>query len=97
MTEMPTAEFFEPHIGKSCRLGEAPVTLNLVQVERYEHLKPAGSARTPFLVLLSGPKQPVVPEGFHRVAIEDGPSLELYVIPILTPGRDHQHYQIVFN
>jgi hypothetical protein len=39
----------------------------------------------------------VLPEGFYAVAIDEGPVLTLYVIPILTTFHDHQDYQIVFN
>jgi hypothetical protein len=33
----------------------------------------------------------------HRIGIEDGSVLTLYIIPILTAAGDHQDYQIGFN
>jgi len=38
-----------------------------------------------------------VSEGLYRMAIDDGPDLSLYLIPIFTAASDHQDYQIVFN
>jgi hypothetical protein len=97
MANILTAEYFEPHIGKSCRLGDGAVPLDLVQIERFEHQRANGAARTPFFLILRGPAGNVLPEGFYSVEIGDGPALELYVIPTMTPVRDHQNYQIVFN
>jgi hypothetical protein len=33
----------------------------------------------------------------RELHIEDGPSFKLYIIPVLTPQRDRQNYQSVFN
>jgi hypothetical protein len=38
-----------------------------------------------------------LPEGLYPVEFADGPTFVLYVIPILTPARNHQEYQVVFN
>jgi hypothetical protein len=38
-----------------------------------------------------------LPEGLYAVEFVDGPTLALYVIPILTAARDYQEYQVVFN
>jgi hypothetical protein len=39
----------------------------------------------------------VLPEGLYTVAVENGPSVELYIIPVYTSERSHQDYQVVFN
>jgi hypothetical protein len=54
-------------------------------------------ARKPFSLIFHGPCQPVLPEGLYPVEFADGPTLLLYVIPILTAARDRQEYQVVFN
>ena len=33
----------------------------------------------------------------YAITFEDGAGFDLYLIPIHTPSRDHQDYQIVFN
>ena len=58
----------------------------------------AGAApRAAFSLLLRGAPAPIAPEGMHRLTFEDGASFDLYLIPIHTPSRDHQDYQVVFN
>ncbi len=54
-------------------------------------------ARTAFTLLLRGEGQPVVPEGMVVLNLADGARFELYMIPIHTPLREFQDYQIVFN
>ena len=53
--------------------------------------------RQPFIVIFRGPPGDVLPEGMRELHIEDGPSFKLYIIPVLTPQRDRQNYQSVFN
>jgi hypothetical protein len=54
-------------------------------------------ARKPFSLIFRGPRRSVLPEGLYPVAIADGPTLTLYIIPIFTAAGDHQEYQVVFN
>ena len=49
------------------------------------------------LLAARGAATPIAPEGMHRITLEGGASFDLYLIPIHTPSRDHQDYQIVFN
>ena len=55
------------------------------------------ATQAPFSLLLRGAPTPIVPEGMHRLTFADGASFELYLIPIHTPARGQQDYQIVFN
>ena len=87
MTGIPTADIFKPHVGKAISLADGPA-LTLVAVNEFERS---------FALLLRGAPTPVVPEGMHRIALEGGTQFELYLIPVHTPSRDHQDYQIVFN
>jgi hypothetical protein len=91
------AEDFAPYLGKMFRPAGSDLELTLAILDRGECAGWEAVARKPFALILRGPSAPILPEGFHRMAIESGPSLVLYVIPILTAGRDHQEYQIVFN
>ena len=92
MADRVSAETFAPYIGKAISLGDGP-TLALVAVDRHKSSAPGGA----FTLLLRGAPTPIAPEGMHRITLEDGASFELYLIPIHTPSRDHQDYQIVFN
>jgi hypothetical protein len=94
MTDAPGAEIFMAHVGEEASLADGQ-KLMLVAVEK-RHA--AGAApRAAFSLHLRGAPAPIAPEGMHRLAFEDGASFDLYLIPIHTPSRDHQDYQIVFN
>jgi hypothetical protein len=93
MTDAPTAATFTPHIGKTVSLPDGH-ELTLEAVDQRD--APAGM-RAPFSLLLRGPAAPIVPEGMHRFVFDGGASFELYLIPVHTPSRDRQDYQIVFN
>jgi hypothetical protein len=92
MTDAASAETFAPHIGRAVSLGDGP-TLTLVAVDRHKSPMPGVG----FTLLLRGAPAPIAPEGMHRITLEGGASFDLYLIPIHTPSRDHQDYQIVFN
>lgn len=94
MTDTPTAESFTPHIGQTVALPGGH-TLTLVSVDRRSPSE--ASTQAPFSLLLRGAPTPIVPEGMHRLTFADGASFELYLIPIHTPARGQQDYQIVFN
>jgi Domain of unknown function (DUF6916) len=92
-----TADDFVCHLGrKVCLCGGGP-DLVLDRIDRREFPGWEGVARKPFSLIIRGPRRPVLPEGFYPIEIADGPTLTLYVIPILTAARDHQEYQVVFN
>ena len=93
MTDTPTAATFTPYVGLTVSLPNGQqLTLEAID----QHDAPAGM-RAPFSLLLRGPATPVVPEGMHRLVFDGGASFELYLIPVHTPSRDRQDYQIVFN
>ncbi len=94
MIDAPGAETFMAHVGKAVSLPDGQ-KLTLVAVE---NRNTAGAApRAAFSLLLRGAHAPIVPEGMHRLIFDDGASFDLYLIPIHTPSRDHQDYQVVFN
>jgi hypothetical protein len=95
MTEVVSAEMFTPHIGKAVLLPGGQ-RLTLVSIDR-RAVRAPNPPRAPFSLILRGAPAPVLPEGLHRLTLEDGASFDLYLIPIHTPSRDHQDYQIVFN
>ena len=93
MTDEANAETFALYIGKAISLSDGP-TLTLAAVDRHKSSTPGGG----FTLLLRGAPAPIAPEGgTARITFEGGASFDLYLIPIHTPSRDHQDYQIVFN
>jgi hypothetical protein len=92
-----TAEDFDRYLGKGFRPTGSDLELVLVTLDRRERAGWEAMARQPFALILRGPREPILLEGVHRLAIDGGPALELYVIPIFTAARAHQDYQIVFN
>ena len=92
-----TAEHFAPYIGKGFRVIGSEFELELASLDQREHAGWEGLPRKPFALILRGPRHPILPEGPHRLAIDGGPTLVLYVIPVFTAAQDHQDYQIVFN
>lgn len=92
-----TADDFIPYLGRKFRPAETELDLTFVTIDRREFPGWGAAARQPFSLILRGPRRPVVAEGLYRMAIDDGPDLSLYLIPIFTAAPDHQDYQIVFN
>lgn len=92
-----TADDFIPYVGRKFRPAKTGLDLNFVTIDRREFPGWRAAARQPFSLILRGPPRPVVAEGLYRMAIEDGPDLPLYLIPIFTAAHNHQDYQIVFN
>ena len=92
-----TAETFDVFVGKAFRPAGANLSLTLATIDRREFPGWDAAARKPFSLILRGPRSQVLPEGFYAVAIDEGPVLTLYMIPILTTSHDHQDYQIIFN
>jgi hypothetical protein len=94
-----TFDKFAPHVGKRVRFQGTDIVLEIDRVEQGEELALA-TMRTPFSVIFRGPRDPnaMLREGLYDCQVEnDGPTWNLYVIPIHTPQRDRQEYQAVFN
>jgi uncharacterized protein DUF6916 len=95
--DLLTADDFTAYLEAVFQPAGTDLGLRLIRINQHEFPGWQGASRRPFSLILRGPPAPVLPEGLHRMAIADGPILPLYVIPILTAGRNHQDYQIVFN
>jgi hypothetical protein len=92
-----TAEDFKPYVGKKFIPRGQPRVLRLDAIDTRRFPGWETLPREPFILLLGGPPGDVLPEGQYEVAIEDGPSLGLYIAPVHTVARDRQNYQVVFN
>lgn len=91
------ADDFAPYLGRAFRAEGGGPELVLTALDRAAYRGWERAARPPFSLILRGPADPVLQEGLHRLTIEDGPTLTLYVIPIVNAARGHQDYQVVFN
>ncbi len=97
MTDRPTAETFAPHVGKAFRPVGRSHVLTLVSVDTARSAGSASATSVPFALLLRGPRDAVLPEGYYSFAVDGGYDADLYIAPVHTPSRDHQDYQVVFN
>jgi hypothetical protein len=98
MDDTLTLDHFKPHVGKLVHLAGTRQALVLDRVEGDGKI-PQGWPRAPFLVIFRGPpgRDVLVPEGSYDCEIENGPKLNLYLMPIYTPSRERQEYQSAFN
>jgi hypothetical protein len=96
MSDAINAETFTGRVGRTASLSNGQA-LTLVAVDLHRSPRPDAAPGTSFNLLLRGPAAPIVSEGLYQLAFDDGASFELYLIPIHTPSRDHQDYQVVFN
>jgi hypothetical protein len=97
MSRVLTAEDFVAHVGKTFSPKGQPRVLTLASVKTADWPGWDGMPRKPFTLILNGPPGDVLPEGEYDVAVDGGPEFTLYIIPVATPARDRQDYQIVFN
>ncbi|HEX8168845.1 MAG TPA: hypothetical protein VF601_24040 [Beijerinckiaceae bacterium] len=99
MAEQLTPEHFLPHVDKVFRVegGVHAFTLARIEQRRLEDFETEMVLREPFNLIFRGPPGDVLPEGLYRLAVEGGPSFELYVMPVHTPMCDRQNYQASFN
>ena len=92
-----SAEDFVRYLGRRVRPDGPGPEMLLDRIDRREFPGWEQVARKPFSLIFRGPRRPVLPEGLYPIAIADGPTLALYIIPIFTAAGDHQEYQVVFN
>jgi hypothetical protein len=97
--ELLSRAVFDPHVKKVFRVkgGHHALTLSRVEARKREDWEAGLGLREPFNLIFRAPKGDVLQEGMYTLEVEDGPSFELYVIPIHTPYPDRQDYQSPFN
>lgn len=97
MPDEITPETFVDHVNKTFRVICVEGTLDVELTEVMVHEDPGiEGLRQPFTLIFRGPKDRVLSEGLYKVENDDAGSVDLYVIPIMSPG-DYQDYQVVFN
>lgn len=97
MLRLLTSEDFAPHVGKAFRPAGQHHALRLVSIDTRRYPGTQSLPRQPFILILEGPPVDVLPEGSYDVAVDGGPELSLYIVPIHTTARDRQQYQVVFG
>lgn len=97
MDALPTHRDFAAHTGKGFIFDSYSERLVLASVTPHPRSAGPDAAHTPFTLLFHGPAGTVLPEGYHRATIQDGPAVAFYIMPIHTTARDRQDYQAVFN
>jgi len=98
MAELLQVADFKPHVGKIFRFRGTRFAFPLDRILSDRKRLPKGLKRRPFTLIFSGPKEREhLPEGLYESEVENGPTFEIYVIPIHTPHPGRQDYQAVFN
>ena len=97
MTEEFSPQLFLPHVDKRFRVKGGRHVLTLTQVDMPAGAHAKGAPRPPFNLIFSGPPGDILREGLYTLEVEDGPSFDLYVIPVHTPILGRQDYQAAIN
>jgi len=97
MDEPITLDLFLPSVGKRVKFEGQSLTLLLASADTKPLAAMPNAARVPFMLLFHGPTEPILPPGAYRTVLQDGPVVELHIVPIHTVVRDRQDYQAVFN
>jgi hypothetical protein len=99
MAEDLTPEHFELHLHKTFHVKDSrhALILSAIDRRRREEWEHAMEFREPFNLVFRGEPGAVLPEGLYTLEVQDGPSFELYVIPVHSPALDRQNYQASFN
>jgi hypothetical protein len=92
-----THQDFQPHLGREFRFDGQPQVLRLAQIDVKDHPPLPGLDYNAFVLIFTGPRGDVLPEGFYAVEAEGGAHFDFYILPIHTPASDRQDYQAVFN
>jgi hypothetical protein len=90
---------FDPHVTKVFHVkgGHHALTLTRIEARQLEHWETGMRMREPFNLIFRGPPGDLLKEGLYTLEVEDGPSFDLYVMPIYTPFPTRQDYQASFN
>jgi hypothetical protein len=97
MVDFSRHEDFAPYAGKAFSFPGRTVTLVLADIKTMPRAAVPGADRVPFSLIFQGPAGDVLPEGLYTAAIEAGPQVDLYIMPVHTPAAGRQDYQAVFN
>src|SRR5262245_14063804 len=92
-----THEDFQPHLNREFRFAGRPQVLRLAQFDVSDHPPLPGLDYKAFMLIFTGPRGDVLPEGLYAAETESGARFDFYIQPIHTPAPDRQEYQVVFN
>jgi hypothetical protein len=87
---LSTSAAYLPHVGQKFRIGPSELVLSVVEPDN------AATQRC-FTLIFAGAREPVLPEGSYEATLAGHAMGVLYIMPIHTPDRTRQDYQVVFN
>jgi hypothetical protein len=93
----PVAEDFHFYIGSYFWVRGGRHALALAEVARGTAKSWPDQAPQPFILILRGPPDDVLPENFYEFDLADGKSFAFHMMPIHTPAPGRQDYQAVFS
>nr|WP_294510992.1 hypothetical protein [uncultured Rhodopila sp.] len=97
MADFSRHEDFLPYAGRTFCFSGQTVTLVLAEIKAMPRAAIPGAERIPFSLIFHGSAGDVLPEGLYAAAIEAGPKVDLYIMPVHTRAAGRQEYQAVFN
>ena len=86
------AECYQPHLGTPFTLPEAGLSILLEVVEPF-----ASAATEGFALRFTGPRQPRVAQGIHRLDHAGLGPVELFMVPVQDPRAGMTVYEAIFN
>lgn len=92
-----THEDFQPHLDREFRFAGQKQVLRLTRIDVMDHPPMPGLAYKAFVLIFTGPRGDVLPEGLYAAETEGDARFDFYILPIHTPAPDRQEYQAVFN
>jgi hypothetical protein len=94
---------FETYLGQTFEVisQEPAMTLELVELRRIQASQIPGARTNPFALLLHGTpseeRPGTLPREIHTMRRPDGEIFEIYLEPVMSPGKPGQLYEAVFN
>lgn len=97
MIETLTSEVFAGHIGEMFRIHVSETTaVEAILAEVAERSAPAGFERTPFTLLLRGPRDAILPQRIYPVEHPGLGTLEIFLVTV-GPDAEGMRYEAVFS
>jgi hypothetical protein len=94
-----TLATFEPHVATDFGLDPgsgAPIAVRLTEV-RPLGLQPGAPRVEPFVLVFSGPAEPIMTQATYTLAHDDLGPMELFLVPIGRDADGNVQYEAVFN
>lgn len=93
------ADAFAPHVGTGFRLareGDEAIDVRLADVRALGR-QPGAPREEPFILVFTGPADPILPQATYALEHAELGTLELFLVPVGRGADGHVAYEAVFN